>query len=104
MRKLSIIFLGFLLFSCEQVIQVDLNSSNPAIVIEANISSSPRETLVSITESTDFYNPNTYNAVSGADISVSDNQGNNFPFEEISPGKYANHNLSTFPNNKPRSK
>jgi hypothetical protein len=37
--KIAIVFLTFSLFySCEEVVQIDLNSANPVVVVEGNIS------------------------------------------------------------------
>jgi hypothetical protein len=99
MNRLYIILLAFTLFGCEEVINLDLNSTNSAIVIEANISNLPSENFVSITQSTDYYNPSTYNTISGAYIVISDIIGKTYLLQETSPGKYINDNLTAIPQN-----
>jgi hypothetical protein len=49
--------------------------------------------MVIITKSTDFYNPSEYENVSGAQVVVSDENGESFIFEETEPGIFTNRNL-----------
>jgi len=98
MKKKFLIILASLTFvGCEEVIQLDLNSSNPAIVIEANVTNYSDKNFVLITESTDFYNPNEYTKIIGANIIISDNAGNKYLLNEIEPGKYSSENLKAVP-------
>jgi len=80
----------FILSSCEEVIEVELDNAEPQIVIEANVSDNPSNNLVKITKSTDFYNPSKYKSVSSAEITVTIPNGTIFTFEEKSPGIYTN--------------
>ncbi|MBK7104824.1 MAG: DUF4249 domain-containing protein [Ignavibacteriae bacterium] len=101
--KMLIIFLFMILFiSCEEVIELDLNSADPAIVIEANLTNSLDKNFVYITESTDFYNPGNYKLISGAEITITENNSANYILNEISPGKYFNQNLLAAPENQYR--
>lgn len=78
---------------CEEVIQVDINSTDPQLVLEAQLSNQIGKNGVLITESTDFYNPNEYTKISNAEIIVTDNNGSQFLFEEIEPGFYKHRSL-----------
>jgi hypothetical protein len=80
-----LVFIG-----CEEVIQVELENSEPQIVIEATISNNPEDNIVIITKSTDFYEPNQYDRVSGAEVIVTDENGNTYSFSESDPGVYTN--------------
>ena len=103
MKKIFLIFIQlFLLFvvGCEDVIQVDVGSTEPQIVIEARITNSLNNNFVKITKSTDFYNPNKYETISGAKIIVNENGENEYLFEEIEPGRYEHNQLIAVPNNK----
>jgi hypothetical protein len=87
----KLVLIGFLIittFGCEDVIEVDLNSTNPQIVIEGSISDDNSKALVTITKSTDFYQPGIYQKISGATIALSDNNGVSYNFVEISDGIY----------------
>ena len=78
---------------CEEVIQVELENSEPQIVIEATISNNPEDNLVIITKSTDFYNPSEYESVSGAEVIVNSENGESYIFNEIESGRFVNLDL-----------
>ncbi len=87
----KLIFLGTIVlftFGCEDVIEVDLNSADPTIVIEGSISDNNSKGIVKITKSTDFYQPGIYEKISDASISINDSEGNSVEFLEISEGVY----------------
>jgi hypothetical protein len=92
-RNIILLFVFFLFIGCEEIIQVDLDNSEPKIVIEATISNNSNDNLVIITRSTDFYNPSEYEPVNGANIVVSDGDGNSYSFMEIESGRYINTEL-----------
>lgn len=84
-----------MIWGCEEVIVVDINSSDPQLVIEAQLSNEIGNNAVIITESTDFYNPNEYNKISNAEITVTDENEERFIFEEIESGLYKHNSLTT---------
>ena len=61
--------------SCQKVIDVDLNSSSPHIVIEGYISDQPGPYWVRISQTVNYNQPNTFPPVSGATVTLSDNIG-----------------------------
>ena len=78
-----------LLSSCTKVINVDLNSKDPAIVIEAVVTddtSVPQ--TVKITKSANFSESNNFPAVSNAIVTISDDAGNNVTLAETKSGVY----------------
>lgn len=79
---------------CEEVIQVELDNAEAQLIIEATIAG-PGKNIVSITKSTDFYNPSNYENISGAEIIVNEIDGDSYIFTETSPGLYTNPNLET---------
>lgn len=83
-----IILVSWFLFSCEDIIEVELKSSEPAIVIEGVIHNDDGPYQVRISRSTDFYNPGIYPGVENAFVQISDNQGNLEVLREDSPGIY----------------
>lgn len=85
-------------FACQKVIQIDLNSKDPQIVIEAEVTddfTTPQ--TVKITKSVNISDSNTFPTVSGASVNISDNFGNNALLYEASPGIYQDSTLQGFP-------
>jgi len=85
---LLIILFSWLLFSCEDIIEVELRSSEPTIVIEGVINNDSGPYQVRISKSTDYYYPGIYPAVENALVQISDNQGNTEVLREDKPGLY----------------
>lgn len=94
MRNLSIIVLlfAFSLTSCEEVIDLDLNTAEPKLVIEASINYYPQPNV------TDFpivklsltapYFDNEIPAVTDAEVTITDENGNLYPFIHDENGRY----------------
>lgn len=76
-----------LLYGCTEVIDIDLNSSEPQVVIEAIVSTNGN-TYVKLSESVNFDDNNEYPPVSGALVEISDNSGNTELLIEENPGIY----------------
>ena len=64
-----------ILSSCTEEIDIDLNSSDPQIVIEGSVSTAG-ESLIKITESVNFDESNDFPKVRNAFVEISDNLGN----------------------------
>ena len=79
--------------SCEKVIYVDLNSVNPKLVVEGNITDQPGPYIIRLSNTVNYYDPNAFPAVKGATITVSDNAGNSEILKETSPGVYETSSL-----------
>lgn len=82
-----------LLTACEKVIEVDLNTSSPAIVIEGNVYDHPGPYSVKIFKTVDFNEANIFPPVTNAKVSISDNAGNSDILKEITDGTYITTNL-----------
>lgn len=76
------------LCSCQKVINVDLNSSAPKLIIDASISDQPGPYIVTLSKSVNFDQLNTFPPVSGAIVLISDNAGNTDTLKESSAGTY----------------
>ena len=78
---------GFcLLFSsCEEVIELDLNTTEPQIVIEGFITDGEGTYSVLISKTVDFYDPNTFPPQTGAVVHITDDLGNTETLTETSP-------------------
>jgi hypothetical protein len=74
-----------LLSSCEDVIQLDLESTESRIVIEASLNASSQTATVLISKTNDFYDNTEPEQVSGAILHCKET-GNTYTFSEASPG------------------
>lgn len=98
-RIFAIIIVAMLLSSCEKEISIDLNSSDPQIVIDGSITDSPGPYYVTITESVNFSDANNYPPVTGALVVISDNAGTTDTLTEISAGIYQTKAIVGMPGN-----
>lgn len=83
----------FVFTSCEKVINVDLKNAEPKIVIEGLVDNSGNAGKVIISKSVAFITTNTFPAVTGATVKVTDNVGNAYILSESSAGTYSNASL-----------
>ncbi|MBW4888652.1 DUF4249 domain-containing protein [Mucilaginibacter sp. HMF5004] len=75
--------------SCTKVIQLQLADDTGKLVIEGNIVNSVGPQTVKLSRNVAFTNTNTYPAVTGATVTITDNvTGNNYRLLEASPGTY----------------
>src|SRR5688572_5999961 len=91
MKKYSFflsILCAIIFSSCEKVIDLDLNSKDPKIVIEGIIDDQPGPYLVRISTSIDYDEANNFPAVTGAQVIINDSQSGNDTLDEIAPGLY----------------
>lgn len=92
------LLISFLIFSsCEDVIQLDLESTESRIVIEATLNASSQTATVLISKTNDFYNSSEPEQVSGAIIILQDEFGNTYNFSEGLPGTYVAENVIVSP-------
>jgi len=84
----TLILFAFLLASCEKAIVIDLNSKEPQIVIEGNISNQPGPYKVILTQTANYNESNNFPAVSGAMVTISDDSGISELLAETSSGTY----------------
>ena len=101
MRYIHSLFIAVILFtfcSCQKVIHINLNNSDPRYVIEGNISDKPGPYLVKISKTVNFEETNTFPAVSGAVVMITDNTaGVTDTLHEYSAGSYATSILTGLP-------
>ena len=76
------------LISCEKTVELDLEQTEPATIIEGLITNQPGKQYIRISRSAGFYSSGQNPAVSGAIVRVEDNEGNTFSFIEQEPGFY----------------
>lgn len=82
------IFVAFSITSCEKVIDLDLNSKNAQIVIEANISNLNEPCVVKLTKTANYNESSDFPEISDAQVILSDNAGNIDTLIETSAGIY----------------
>jgi hypothetical protein len=81
------------LVSCTKVINVDLNSANPNIVVDAEITDQPGPYNVNLTQTVNFSDNNVFPGVTGATVVISDNAGNSETLTETGSGNYVSSHL-----------
>ncbi|GGB67876.1 hypothetical protein GCM10007424_04830 [Flavobacterium suaedae] len=83
----SLVLLSVILTSCEDVIDVDLGSSEKRLVVEASINwkkgTAGEWQVVYLSTTTDFYS-NNVPRVSGAEVYITNSKGDIFEFPELS--------------------
>ena len=76
------------LTACEKEISIDLNSADPKLVIEGEISNEVGPYTVTLTKTVNFSDRNDFPLVSGAVVTISDNTGFSETLVESSRGYY----------------
>lgn len=80
------------LYSCQKVIDIELNPSSPRYVVTGNITDQPGPYEVKITSSINFDQDNNFPAVSGAKVCITDqNVGLTDTLTEVAPGRHRTH-------------
>lgn len=92
-----ILFSIFFFNACEEVIDVDLNSSDPQLVIEGTINDQAGPYYVKISKTADYFTPSEYPMISGAEILISDSEGTVDRLIETEPGIYQTDSLVGIP-------
>jgi hypothetical protein len=98
MKKiLAILASVILLTACEKEINIDLNNSDPKIVIEGAVSNAAGPYYVRVSKTVKFSAGNEVSPVTGSIVSISDNLGNTETLIEASPGLYATNSTTGVP-------
>jgi hypothetical protein len=94
MQKIFLILAGCIfIYSCEKTITPNLDAATSQIVIQGNVTDTEGPYTVTINKSVGFYADNTYPAVSGAVVTISDDMGTTDILTETSAGTYQTHTL-----------
>lgn len=91
-NSILLLFLAITFIGCEKVIDVDLNTAPPKLVVEASINwdknTSGNEQFIKLTTTTDYFS-NTIPNVTGATVFITNSSGTIFNFVEVTdPGIY----------------
>ncbi len=93
-----LVFCVIAFYSCQKVIEVELNPSSPKYVITGNITDQPGPYEIKITSSINFDQDNNFPAVSGAKVYITDqNASSTDTLTEVAPGRYRTHVLKGVP-------
>lgn len=82
------IFSALLFTGCEKVIKVNLNETEPRVVIDGWIYDRPGPYAVNISRTTSYFNPEASPRVTDAIVLITDNFGQADTLEQTSPGRY----------------
>ncbi len=93
--RIKLLAAGLLLTaSCQKVVTLDLKNADPQLAIEANLADDGQPCTVQLSRSVDYTQTNTFPAVSGAVITLSDDAGGLETLAETStPGQYRGRRL-----------
>src|SRR5690606_10913181 len=75
-------------FSCEKVIDINLNKANPKYVIEGNLSDFPGECIVTVAQTVNFSDPTDFPGVDNAIVTIQQDQRAPVKLIQTSPGIY----------------
>jgi hypothetical protein len=89
----------FLFSSCEDVIELNLQNTEPVIVIEGNLSDQFEHQFVRISKTTAFTKVSTFNGLKGAKVSISSSLGVKVDFLEVEEGLYKSPEFKGIPGN-----
>jgi hypothetical protein len=74
--------------SCTKVVDLNLGNEAGKLVIEANVTNVPGPQVIKLSNNVSFSSTNTYPPVTGAQVTVSDQNGNSYAFKETTAGTY----------------
>jgi hypothetical protein len=86
-----------ILSSCQKVINIDLNSTSPQIVIEGTVSDRPGPYTVKLSKTVNFSETNIFPAVTGASVIITGTDGSSETLKEAMPGMYITNALQGKP-------
>ena len=95
MKKIIIFLVPVIILfaSCEDVIEIELNSIEPKLVVEGSINDFDDQCTIKLSKTGDYFNPSIYPSVSGAVITVAENNSEPITFIETEPGIYTAESL-----------
>jgi hypothetical protein len=85
---LTFVVISVLLSSCQKVIQLDLGTSVPQLVIQGNVYDQAGPYTVTLSKTVNFDAPNIYPPVTNATVTISDNAGNSEVLSQTVDGTY----------------
>lgn len=89
----------FSIYSCEKVININLNESNQHIVIEAVLTDSTGFNFVKLSKTGSFYDDSGFEKIKNAEVKITDNELNSYILNETKDGYYTNSSFKGKPQN-----
>ncbi len=94
----GVLALPLLLSACQKVVSIDLNQSNPQVVIEGVVSDRLGPYLVSMTMTGDYFTPSlNFPPITDALATISDDLGSRDTLRQINPGLYQSTHMQGVP-------
>ena len=88
MKRLITLLITIVLVGCEEPYIIDQKQAAPNIVIEGLVTNQLANHYVKLNRTTDFYSTGATPRINGAQVEVSDNDGNSYIYQEEAPGIY----------------
>lgn len=95
---LSLFGLVVLLASCEDIIEVELDSIPPKMVIEGSINDLDSQVRIKLSTTSDYFKPGENPAVSNAQVTITDEHGLSTACEETAPGVFISNSFLAIAN------
>jgi hypothetical protein len=95
MKQNTILFLALstlLFFACQDVIEINLNSSNPAVVVEGNITLGKKADLL-LSYTTNYFNTEAPKQIENATVTLSNSRGESEQLTNKGNGNYVGEKL-----------
>jgi hypothetical protein len=97
-RFISLVVISAVIFSCcQRVINIDLNTANAKVVIEAFVTDQPGIDTIKLSLTGSYFNPGNYPAINNAVVVISDNAGVTDTLQQIDNGRYTAAGLTGVP-------
>ncbi len=87
-KIISFLAICFLFSACEDVVTVDLEDGDQQLVVDAWITNQMKPQVVRLVRTSPYFDSSPSPAVTGATVSITDNEGNVFSFEDANNGDY----------------
>jgi len=88
LKYYTAVLLLIMFASCKKVIQLDLGNDSGKLVIEGNITNDPGQQIVKLSRNVPFTSTNTYPPVTGATVTMDNNNGRVAQLKEGPAGTY----------------
>jgi hypothetical protein len=91
MKRLIYIIVSLLIItaSCTERIEIELDETYTRLVVYGTITTDTTRHYVELSKTTSYYYNEAPPMISGAEVSISDSEGNRVVLTEVAPGKYA---------------
>lgn len=88
MKNYLLLIFSILLMSCEDKVDVTLPVASPVIVIDAWVNNKTEDQVIKITQTQPYFDSSEPKGITGANVLITDAQGNIFAFTEQQDGEY----------------